>query len=121
MAHGRGGDQAAVNNGEGYEFFGGTSKGVEKRDKVRTRVISAALEEQIRKSDKVIIMGHRFSDLDSVGAAVGMWSTIQKGMDMDAFIAINKNQSLAGSVISNIEKSGLLDVFIDEHTARELL
>ena len=43
MAHGRGGDQAAVNNGEGYEFFGGTSKGVEKRDKVRTRVISAAL------------------------------------------------------------------------------
>ena len=117
MAHGRGGDQAAVNNGEGYEFFGGTSKGVEKRDKVRTRVISAALEEQIRKSDKVIIMGHRFSDLDSVGAAVGLWSTIQKGMDMDAFIAINKNQSLAGSVISNIEKSGLLDVFIDEHTA----
>ncbi len=117
MAHGRGGDQAAVNNGEGYEFFGGTSKGVEKRDKVRTRVISAALEEQIRKSDKVIIMGHRFSDLDSVGAAVGLWSTIQKSMDMDAFIAINKNQSLAGSVISNIEKSGLLDVFIDEHTA----
>ena len=117
MAHGRGGDQAAVNNGEGYEFFGGTSKGVEKRDKVRTRVISAALEEQIRKSDKVIIMGHRFSDLDSVGAAVGMWSTIQKGMDMDAFIAINKQQSLAGSVISNIEKTGSLDVFIDEHTA----
>lgn len=48
-------------------------------------------------------MGHRFSDLDSVGAAVGLWSTIQKSMDMDAFIAINKNQSLAGSVISNIE------------------
>lgn len=117
MAHGRGGDQAAVNDGENYEFFGGTSKGVEKRDKVRTRVISAALEEQIKKSDKVIIMGHRFSDLDCLGAAVGMWSTIQKSMDIDAFIAINRQQSLACSVISNIEKSGSLDVFIDEQTA----
>lgn len=117
IAHGRGGDQAAVNDGENYEFFGGTSKGVEKRDKVRTRVISAALEEQIKKSDNVIIMGHRFSDLDCVGAAVGMWSTIHKNMGIDAFIAINKQQSLANSVIANIEKSGSLDVFIDEQTA----
>lgn len=117
IAHGRGGDQAAINNGENYEFFGGTSKGVEKRDKVRTRVISKALEEQIKKSDNVIIMGHSFSDLDCVGAAVGMWSTIHKSMGIDAFIAINKQQSLASSVISNIEKSGSLDVFINEQTA----
>ena len=117
MALGRGGDQAAVNDGETYEFFGGTSKGFEKRDKVRTRVISAALEEQIRDSENVIIMGHRFSDLDAVGAAVGMWSAVRKNLDVDVFIVINKKQSLAGSIISNIEKSGLLDVFIDEKTA----
>lgn len=55
MALGRGGDQAAVNDGETYEFYGGTSKGFEKRDKVRTRVISAALEEQIKNSENVII------------------------------------------------------------------
>lgn len=117
MALGRGGDQAAVNDGETYEFFGGTSKGFEKRDKVRTRVISAALEEQIKDSENVIIMGHRFSDLDAVGAAVGMWSAVRKNLDVDVFIVINKKQSLAGSIISNIEKSGLLDVFIDEKTA----
>lgn len=117
MALGRGGDQAAINDGETYEFFGGASKGVEKRDKVRTRVISAALEEQIKNSENVIIMGHRFSDLDCVGAAVGMWSAIRKNLNIDAFIAINKQQSLASSIISNIEKSGSLDVFVDEKTA----
>ena len=58
MALGRGGDQVAVKQNDTYEFFGGLSKGVEKRDKVRTRVIAATLADHIRSSDKVFIMGH---------------------------------------------------------------
>ena len=63
MALGRGGDQVAVRmQGGTYEFFGGLSKGVEKRDKVRTRVIAATLSDHIKSSDRVFIMGHTNSD-----------------------------------------------------------
>ena len=73
MALGRGGDQAALKNtDETYRFFGGVSKGVEKRTKVRTRVVASAIGELIRGSDNVLIMGHQYSDLDCIGAAIGM-------------------------------------------------
>ena len=59
IALGRGGDQAAVKTVDGFEFFGGISHGVEKRSHVRSRIIANALADQIRRSDSVIIMGHR--------------------------------------------------------------
>lgn len=100
MALGRGGDQVAVRLQDGtYEFFGGLSKGVEKRDKVRTRVIAATLSDHIKSSDRVFIMGHQNSDLDSVGAAVGMWAAVTKGLQCRASIVIDRNRSLAGSLI----------------------
>lgn len=64
---GRGGDQVAVKKkNDAYDFFGGLSKGVEKRDKVRTRVIAASISDHMKASDIVFIMGHQFSDLDAV-------------------------------------------------------
>ena len=125
MALGRGGDQVAVKKNESYKFFGGVSKGVEKRDKVRTRVIAATLTNHINNSSNVIIMGHRYSDLDSVGASIGMWSAVVKGLHKNAYILINKQQTLAKSLVSSFEKSGLESIFktenealdyIDEHT-----
>ena len=71
MALGRGGDQAAVKLRDGYEFFGGVSKGVEKRNKVRTRIVANAITEIVQTSQNILVMGHRFADLDCVGAAVG--------------------------------------------------
>ena len=59
MALGRGGDQAAIKKADSYKFFGGVSKGIEKREKVRTRVIAASLSNHINNSSNVIIMGHR--------------------------------------------------------------
>lgn len=129
MALGRGGDQVAVKQKDDtYEFFGGLSKGVEKRDKVRTRVIAATLSDHVNASDAVLIMGHKFSDLDSVGAAVGMWSAVTKGLGHDAYIVIDREQSLAKQVILSMEKV-VQDrrVFIDPRealpmvTARSLL
>ena len=105
MALGRGGDQVAVKQKDDtYEFFGGLSKGVEKRDKVRTRVIAATLSDHVNASDVVLIMGHKFSDLDSVGSAVGMWSAVAKGLGHEAYIVIDREQSLAKQIITSMEK-----------------
>lgn len=121
MALGRGGDQAAVKKAESYKFFGGVSKGIEKRDKVRTRVIASTLTNHINNSSNVIIMGHRFSDLDAVGAAIGMWSAVSKGLHKEAYILINRQQTLAKSLVSSFERAGLENMFRDENEALDLL
>jgi c-di-AMP phosphodiesterase-like protein len=72
MALGRGGDQVAVKIGDRLSFYGGRSNAVEKRTRVRARVISHALRDLIKECDKVIIMGHRYPDMDSIGAAIGV-------------------------------------------------
>ncbi len=106
MALGRGGDQVAVKQkGDAYEFFGGLSKGVEKRDKVRTRVIASTLSDHINSSDRVFIMGHANSDLDSVGAAVGMWAIIRKGLEREAHIVIQRSRTLAEALVDSVEKA----------------
>ena len=60
MALGRGGDQAAVKNKNGYEFYGGVSKGIEKRTKVKSRIVAAALSELLDSCSNVLIMGTSF-------------------------------------------------------------
>ena len=119
MALGRGGDQVAVmQQGDAYEFFGGLSKGVEKRDKVRTRVIAATLTDHVKDSDRVFIMGHKNSDLDSVGAAVGMWAAIRKGLEKPAAVVINRNQTLARPLVDNVARAyPEEDVFIGAQEA----
>lgn len=72
MALGRGGDQAAVKAGERLSFYGGRSNALEKRTRVRARVISHALRDLIKDCDKVIIMGHKYPDMDAIGAAIGV-------------------------------------------------
>ncbi|GFN31323.1 DHH family phosphoesterase [Paenibacillus xylaniclasticus] len=72
IALGRGGDQAAVKVGERQQFYGGKSNAVEKRTRVRARVIAHALRDMIRESDNVVIMGHRMPDMDAIGAAIGV-------------------------------------------------
>ena len=121
MALGRGGDQAAVKKGDSYQFFGGVSKGIEKRDKVRTRVIANTLTNHINNSSNVIVMGHRFSDLDSVGSCIGMWSAVVKGLHKNAYILINRQQTLARSLVSSFEKAGFESIFKSEDEALDLL
>lgn len=77
VALGRGGDQVAVKIGQKLTFYGGKSNAVEKRTRVRARVISHALRDLIKESDKVIIMGHRIPDMDSIGAAIGVLKAAQ--------------------------------------------
>lgn len=121
MALGRGGDQAAVKQGESYSFFGGVSKGVEKRDKVRTRVIASALSDQIRGSDCVLIMGHRYSDLDSIGSSVGVWSAVTRSFGKPAYVVVNREQTLARVLVDNIEKINGSNLFISPQQAESVL
>ncbi|MEK3884275.1 DHH family phosphoesterase [Paenibacillus sp. PL2-23] len=77
IALGRGGDQAAVKVGGRQSFYGGKSNAVEKRTRVRARVVAHALRDLIRESHNVMIMGHKLPDMDSVGAAVGVLKAAQ--------------------------------------------
>lgn len=73
LALGRGGDQVAMKlpNGK-LKFYGGKTNPMEKRTRVRARVISHALKDLIAESDKVIVMGHKYPDMDAIGAAIGI-------------------------------------------------
>ncbi len=116
MALGRGGDQAAVKTLDGFEFYGGVSRSVEKRSKVKSRIVAAALCDLIRQSDSVLIMGHRMSDLDSVGAAVGVLR-ICKTCNKPAAIVLRREATLAQQVIDTFDEAGLSDDFISPETA----
>ena len=72
MAVSRGGDQTVIKNKMSFEFYGGRGFEIEKRTKVKSRVMANAFAELIKDSSKVLVMGHRFGDLDSIGAAVGV-------------------------------------------------
>ncbi|MDU4935673.1 MAG: phosphoesterase, partial [Peptostreptococcaceae bacterium] len=73
LALGRGGDQAVIKTKDKFAFYGGKSKAVEKTTKVKSRLIGHALREVILGSDQVYIMGHKYPDMDAMGAAVGIY------------------------------------------------
>ena len=99
MALGRGGDQAAVKSKTGFEFYGGVSRSVEKRSKVKSRIIATALHDLIVQSDDVIIMGHKMSDLDSVGSAVGVWRICQM-CRKPACIVVDEKRTLSEKLLA---------------------
>ena len=119
MAIGRGGDQAAILKNDSYEFFGGMSKGVEKRSKARTRIVASAIQKLMENSSDVLIMGHRFSDLDSVGSAVGMLCAA-RSLGKLSHIVINRKQSLAKSLIDMAEVK-YPDGFITAEEAQKII
>ncbi|MBO5095102.1 MAG: DHH family phosphoesterase [Lachnospiraceae bacterium] len=88
LALGRGGDQAVVKTSDSLTYYGGKSQQVEKNTRVKARVKAHALNEIISSKDKVIVMGHRLADVDSFGAAIGIYR-IAKSLSRKAHIVIN--------------------------------
>ena len=127
MALGRGGDQVAIIRDGNYEFFGGTAAATEKVSKVRMRVIANAISRAVNDADKVYIMGHRFSDLDCVGAAIGMQCIMEHSFKRYSKIVINKNTSMAQTLIDYANERLESNIFITPEealrglTARSLL
>ena len=78
MALSRGGDQAVVRNKVGFEFYGGHTKELEKRTKVKSRVMANALRALVTDSNAVMVMGHKMADMDAVGAAAGVCALCRK-------------------------------------------
>ena len=120
MAQGRGGDQAAEMTPDGFTFYGGVSHGVEKRSKVRSRIVADQLVKLIKEADHVVIMGHRMSDLDAIGAAEGVLR-ICKICDVPAVIAVQRDATLASSLIDALCKAGQEDDFIEPKGALPII
>ncbi|MDQ0415161.1 DHH family phosphoesterase [Mesobacillus stamsii] len=96
LALGRGGDQVAIKQPNGkVKFYGGKTNPVEKRTRVRARVISHALKELVIESDKVLIMGHKNPDMDAIGSAIGILKVAQMN-NHEGFIIYNKNEMDTG-------------------------
>ena len=88
LALGRGGDQAVMKTPQEITYFGGKSQQVEKSTRVKARVKAQALREIITGKEKVLIMGHRMADVDSFGAAVGIYR-ISTTLERKAYIVLN--------------------------------
>ena len=73
MALGRGGDQVVIKNGDSIAYFGGKSQQVEKNTRVKARVKAQALKEFMSTKDRVVVMGHKITDVDALGAAIGIY------------------------------------------------
>jgi len=116
MSLGRGGDQAAVKSKNGYEFYGGISKGIEKRNKVRTRIVANAISEIVASSENVLIMGHRFADLDCLGSAIGVYSAL-KPSGRPCNIVLDTERNLADSLYQRMLDAGYKDVIISPEQA----
>ena len=117
MALSRGGDQAVVKNRYNFEFYGGLTEEVEKRTKVKSRVVANALSQLIRDSSQVLIMGHRNSDMDAIGAAAGMVCAV-RGKGKPVHIVVDQQHTMAGDLIERLETlPEYKDVFISAEDA----
>lgn len=116
---GRGGDQAVIRENDIYKFFGGRVQEVEKRTKVKARVVAQALENLIKKSKKVMIMGHMNPDMDCVGASLGIYR-LAKSLEKNAYIVMDTKTSTLETFRKSIEKDEEYeDVIINKEVALE--
>lgn len=118
MALGRGGDQAAVKTKSGFEFYGGFSRGIERHTKVRARIIANSLLDLANNADIIYIMGHKYSDLDSIGASTGLACGL-RNLGKSAYVVIDKSTSLGVKLIDKIEKIEETTLFIEPQKARD--
>ncbi len=118
MALSRGGDQAVVKNRFNFEFYGGHSAEVERRTKVKSRVMANAFGELIGGASEIIIMGHKHADLDSLGAAVGVCCIARK-RGKPAHIVTDLTSTVAGDLVGQLRQTPEYeDIFI---TAQEAM
>lgn len=121
MAMGRGGDQIAIKTDKNnFEFFGGVAKGVEKRTKVRTRMVASAIGEIIKTSSNVLIMGHRFADLDALGSAVGV-AVISNALGKDAKIVMSSKTTLAMPLAKHLMANGMDNLLVEPEDCDEYI
>ena len=116
---GRGGDQAVIRENEIYKFFGGRAQEVEKRTKVKARIIAHALENLIKDASKVMIMGHTNPDIDSMGSSMGIYR-LAKSLNKNAYIIDSNNTTTLQNFKKSLEKEEEYeDILISKEVAIE--
>ena len=122
IALGRGGDQAVLNKEGAYEFYGGKSKALEKRNKVRARVIGHALRQLIDQADNVLVMGHKNPDMDSIGSAIGILRGISN-RGKDGYIVLNEENPSITNICDKmrVDQPELLDRLITTEEAEDIV
>ena len=114
IALGRGGDQAIIKQNGKYYFFGGRTQEVEKRTRVKARIVAQALEELMNSASNVIIMGHTNSDIDAMGSGMGVYR-IAKTIGKDAYIVNETNGTSLDNFINDLKDiEEYNDVIIDK-------
>lgn len=124
LALGRGGDQVVIKDESGkVRFYGGKTNPMEKRTRVRARVISHALKELVKQSDKVIIMGHKSPDMDSLGASIGILNIAQAN-DVEGYVVFDPDDLNPGMyrIIDAIkEEPSIWKYFVAPDDAEEII
>lgn len=122
LALGRGGDQAVVKKGEKIFYYGGKTQSAEKSTRVKARVKAHALKELFITNDKVMIMGHKLSDIDSLGAALGIYR-LTALMEKKAHIVINEISSSIRPIMNTFLNSSQYpsDLFLSSEQAIEAI
>ena len=116
---GRGGDQAVIRENEIYKFFGGRVEEVEKRTKVKARVVAHALEKLIKESKKVMIMGHNNPDMDSIGSCLGIYR-LSKALNTNAYIVVSDAAESISAFKEEMDKDPEYeDIIINKEVALE--
>lgn len=122
IALGRGGDQAVLRTENTFEFFGGKSKPMEKRNKVKARVIGYALRQLIDQADKVFVMGHKNPDMDSLGSGIGILRATTN-RNRPGFLVLNGENPSIKNILEKLRKEQpqLLDKIISPDEASEII
>ena len=116
---GRGGDQAVIRENEIYKFYGGRAQEVEKRTKVKARVVAHALENLIKDASNVMIMGHTNPDIDSMGSSMGIYR-LAKSLNKKAYIIDSNETNTLQSFKESLSKEAEYeDILITKEVAEE--
>ncbi|HIQ73219.1 MAG TPA: DHH family phosphoesterase [Candidatus Blautia intestinigallinarum] len=122
MALGRGGDQVVIKNGNNITYFGGKSQQMEKATRVKARVKAQALSEIISTKERVVVMGHKITDVDAFGAAVGIYRAA-KTLGRPAHIVVNDpTTSIRPLMAGYLENQDYEpDMFVTSQQAKEMV
>lgn len=122
LALGRGGDQAVIKDRDQMTYYGGKSQQMGKNTRVKARVKAHALREFMVSKDKVVVMGHKISDVDSIGAGIGIYRAA-KSLNKKAHIVVNNPTMSVRPIIENFLKNPDYDehMFIDSDEAKEIV
>ena len=117
IALGRGGDQAVIRENGKYSFFGGRAQEVEKRTKVKARIVAHALEELILESKDVMIMGHTNGDIDSLGSSLGLYRFVAEMGKKSYIVNNNTGLSLNEFMSELVKEKEYKDIIVDKNEA----